>query len=164
MYAIAQSMFLKPPCTATGSLIKIVSCLHQLSVVFQALAEQQRAEGQAAEQSLQEELDKRDAVILQIQEELRQKDMLLQQISMAAAPDPPAVPSPAKRKVATPARPARVPRPTPPRFVDAPQKGRSPTAFMVSTAPTALLSLPCYFYAHFLANINSKAGHLLQIL
>ncbi|BDA44906.1 hypothetical protein COCOBI_06-3850 [Coccomyxa sp. Obi] len=95
-----------------------------------AIAEQQRAEGQAAEESLQEELDKRDAVILQVQEELRQKDMLLQQISMAAAPDPPANPSPAKRKVATPARPARVPRPTPPRFVDAPQKGRSPTAFM----------------------------------
>lgn len=97
----------------------------------QAIAEQQRAEGQAAEESLQEELDKRDAVILQVQEELRQKDMLLQQISMAAAPDPPAIPSPAKRKVATPARPARLPHPTPPRFVDAPQKGRSPTAFMV---------------------------------
>ncbi|CAL8469351.1 g8892 [Coccomyxa elongata] len=88
-------------------------CDSQMSVLNErlaqqiALAEQQRAEGQAAEQSLQEELDKRDAVTLQIQEELRQKDMLLQQISMAAAPDPPAIPSTVKRKVATPARPAR---------------------------------------------------------
>ena len=126
----------------------VVSRLNQLSVCIQAIAEQQRAEGQAAEESLQEELDKRDAVILKVEEELREKDVLLQQISMAAAPDPPAMTSPTKRKVVTPVRSARVPRPTPPRFVDAPQKGRSPTAFMVSVAPPAVLSLSFYYNVH----------------
>ena len=95
------------------------------------MSEQQRAAGQAAEEDLQDELAKREAVIIQIQEELRQKDMLLQQISMAAAPDAPVIPSPAKRNVATPMRSSRVPRPTPPRFADGPPKGRSPVADLV---------------------------------
>ncbi len=95
------------------------------------MSEQQCAADQAAEDHLQDQLAKRDAMIIQIEEELQKKDMLLQQISMAAAPDVPVIPSPAKRNVATPMRSARVPRQTPPRFVDGPPKGRSPMADLV---------------------------------
>jgi hypothetical protein len=107
--------------------------IHVCTIVHavQVMSEQQRAAGQAAEEDLQDELAKREAVVIQIQEELRQKDMLLQQISMAAAPDAPVIPSPAKRNVATPMRSSRVPRPTPPRFADGPPKGRSPVADLV---------------------------------
>ncbi|KAK9908496.1 hypothetical protein WJX75_008680 [Coccomyxa subellipsoidea] len=106
----------------------LVAELADAVTAVQVMSEQQRAAGQAAEEDLQDELAKREAVVIQIQEELRQKDMLLQQISMAAAPDAPVIPSPAKRNVATPMRSSRVPRPTPPRFADGPPKGRSPVA------------------------------------
>ena len=112
------------------------------------MSEQQRAAGQAAEEDLHDELAKREAVIIQIQEELRQKDMLLQRISMAAAPDAPVIPSPAKRNAATPLRSSRVPRPTPPRFADGPPKGRSPVADMVRHHLTFMHCRPAMFVTH----------------
>lgn len=125
------------------------------------MSDQQAVANQAAEEALQEQLANRETLIIQMQEELGQKDALLQQISMAAAPDLPSKAPTPKRNASTPVPPARVPRPTPPRFINRSQS-RIMSADLVcysSTAMTRRLLIfhvftpPCFLCLVFALNL-----------
>ena len=86
------------------------------------MSEQRQQDSAAMLESLSTELAERNAVIAHLEEELQQKEHLLQQISVAAAPATATLPVAPSPKRPPPNKMARMPRPSPQRPMEAPNK------------------------------------------